>query len=128
MTGQTVLGIWDGHDSGAALVDLVDELHSTLVRHFSHEQFPGGLYERMGAYGPEHHGRIRVLVGDHCSILARAGALLERARRSGPAEEADLRADAAALAEAVREHERREHDLAHRLLDAPAPHGASAAR
>ena len=53
------------HGRVEGLPPMLEELHDLLVRHFSHEQFPGGLYEQLGAYGPEHHGTIRELIGEH---------------------------------------------------------------
>lgn len=94
---------------------LLKALHDRLVDHFAHEQFPGGLYESMGACGPEHHDDLKVLVREHCTILSSARALVDRSRGLGPHQRAELLVDVAALIAALRAHEVREHKLADQL-------------
>ncbi len=43
------------------LAPLLEELHTPLIKHFSHEQFPGGLYECMGAYRSRYHDELMAL-------------------------------------------------------------------
>ena len=50
------------HHGTVGLGPLLEELHTMLIKHFSHEQFPGGLYECMGAYGSRYHDELKVLV------------------------------------------------------------------
>lgn len=104
------------HRELAGLVPLLSELHEVLVHHFSHEQFPGGLYECMGAYGVEHHEDIKVLVREHCLILSAVRSLLERARLAEPGAEGPLLVEAGELVEQIEGHERREHALAEKLV------------
>jgi len=104
-----------GHRELAGLAPLLEELHEILIRHFSHEQFPGGLYESMGAYGPQHHDEIKVLVRDHCLILSTVSALLERVRSAGPADESRLLEEVGELIAQIEDHERIEHALAEKL-------------
>lgn len=92
----------------------IEELHRVLVAHFAHEQFPGGLYESMGAFGSEHHERVRELVGQHCQILAHVGRLVERARAAKDAQ--GLMRDVRQLIALIRGHEQKEHELANVLL------------
>jgi hypothetical protein len=104
-----------GHRRLIGLTPILERLHELLIRHFSHEQFPGGLYERMGAYGPEHHEQLKVLVEDHCVILSGVGAMLERSRAADEKQEATLLDELAELLAHLRRHEQREHALADKL-------------
>ena len=36
-----------GHGDTVGLGPILEQLHTMLIKHFSHEQFPGGLYECM---------------------------------------------------------------------------------
>lgn len=104
------------HSGGIGLGPLLEELHMLLIRHFSHEQFPGGLYERMGAYGSRYHEELRTLIEDHCTILSAVRGLLERTRIAGEGDETGLLADVAGVLRRLNDHERREHALADKLL------------
>lgn len=110
----------DAHPRLPGLLPLLESLHEMLIHHFAHEQFPGGLYESLGAYGSEHHEEIRALVGEHCAILSEVRGLLENTRAAGPAAGPDLLARRDAVLALVRAHEGREHRLADRLLHPPA--------
>jgi len=96
-------------------VKLLEELHTRLVKHFAHEQFPGGIYESMGAFGPRWHEDLRELIRDHCLILSEARAVLERARVSTPHTQDAIQAAVIALIKQLSTHERKEHHLAERL-------------
>lgn len=99
------------------LVPLLEELHTLLIRHFSREQFPGGLYECMGAYGSHHHEELKVLVRDHCNILSAVRGLLERMRAADPRDE-KARLDALGdVLDQLHDHEHREHALADKLME-----------
>ena len=108
------------HEFGSTvgLVPLLEELHTLLIRHFSREQFPGGLYECMGAYGSRHHDELKVLVRDHCEILSAVGGLLGRMRAADPREEPALLAALADVLARLHDHEHREHALADKLMQA----------
>lgn len=99
----------------ASLPPLLDELHDLLVDHFAHEQFPGGLYESMGAYGPEHADDLKALVREHCIILSNARGLLVRSHVVQGPDEAQLLEDVRAMIEQLRDHEHREHRLVEKL-------------
>ena len=104
------------HRSVIGLAPLLDRLHTLLIKHFSHEQFPGGLYERMGAHGSRYHDELKVLVEDHCTILSSVRGLLERTRVADEHDEAALLRDAADVLRHLDEHEHREHALADKLM------------
>lgn len=104
------------HRGIIGLQPLLEELHALLIRHFSHEQFPGGLYERMGAHGSSYHDELKVLIEDHCTILSAVRGLLERTRSADRREEPELLGDLDAVLARLREHERREHALADKLM------------
>jgi len=105
------------------LPTLLKSLHDTLVDHFAHEQFPGGLYECMGANRPEHHDTLRVLVQEHCALLSDARALVEHARAPGTGEVAKLHEEIHQLLQKLRQHETREHELARSIERAGAQGG-----
>jgi len=97
------------------LAPLLKALHDRLADHFAHEQFPGGLYEAMGASGPEHHEDLKVLVREHCTLLSTARGLVERARSVTSAGRDALLLEVGAMIAALRAHEEREHRLASKL-------------
>jgi hypothetical protein len=105
-----------GHGSAIGLTPLLEELHTSLIKHFSREQFPGGLYECMGAYGSRHHDDLKILVRDHCVILSAVRSLLERARVTDPRNEQALLTEVAQVLTDLHDHERREHALADKLM------------
>lgn len=97
---------------------LLNELHSTLMSHFAHEQYPGGFYEYLGTLHPEHHGALRELVDDHNVILSTVRGLLERARLGDPQGTSGIAQEVADLAKRIEAHELRERDLAKQLEQA----------
>lgn len=104
------------HRSVVGLGPILDELHTMLIKHFSHEQFPGGLYECMGAYGSRYHDELKVLVKDHCTILSSVRALVERTQTPQSQDEPTLLDDVGEILQQLKEHERREHALADKLM------------
>jgi len=102
--------------SSAGIQPLLERLHELLIRHFSHEQFPDGLYDRMGAYGSKWHSQLRILIEDHCVILSGIRAMSERASRPGSDEDPTFISDLAEVIAHLRQHEQREHKLAERLM------------
>ena len=104
------------HQGVIGLSPLLDRLHTLLIKHFSHEQFPGGLYERMGAYGSDYHDELRTLVEDHCTILSSVRGLLERTRVADEEAEPTLLRDVAEVLRHLNDHEHREHALADKLM------------
>jgi hypothetical protein len=106
------------HRSLVQLVPLLEELHALLINHFAHEQFPGGLYESLGAYGSTHHEDLRVLVNEHCVILSSVRGVLERARLANETQAAQILNEVAAVITSLHQHEHKEHRLAEKLLRA----------
>lgn len=104
------------HDGVIGLAPLLEQLHTMLIKHFSHEQFPGGLYECMGAHGSRYHGELKVLIEDHCTILSAVRGLLERTRAAEQQDDAALLGAVADVLSHLNEHERREHLLAEKLM------------
>jgi hypothetical protein len=104
------------HRGVIGLGPLLEQLHTLLIRHFSHEQFPGGLYDRMGAHDARYHDELKILIEDHCTILSSVRGLLERTRIADEGDESSLPGDVAAVLLRLNEHERREHALADRLM------------
>ena len=105
--------------STIGLVPLLEELHTSLIKHFSREQFPGGLYECMGAYGSRHYDELKILVRDHCIILSAVRGLLERARIADQQDQAQLLTEVAEVLAHLHDHEQREHALADKLMTQP---------
>jgi hypothetical protein len=101
-----------GHDI-ARLAPMLRELHDLLVDHFAHEQFPGGLYEQLGAYGSQHHAELKELIREHCSVLSAARALVEHAER--PQAGTRLLDELVRLLAVLRAHEIKEHRLVRKL-------------
>jgi hypothetical protein len=102
--------------STIGLTPLLEELHTSLIKHFSREQFPGGLYECMGAYGSRYHDELKALVRDHCTILSAVRGLLERSRSADGSDDPALLGEVAEVLAQLNDHERREHDLADKLM------------
>ncbi len=107
------------HRDIIGLAPLLDRLHSLLIKHFSHEQFPGGLYERMGAYGSDYHDELKTLVEDHCTILSSVRGLLERTRIADERDEPALLREVSEVLHYLNDHEHREHALADKLMTLP---------
>ena len=100
----------------AGLVPSLEKLHGLLIRHFSQEHFPGGLYECMGAYGSDHHEELKILSREHCVILSAMRGLLDRALISGPQDEAVVLKEVDEVLVQLCDHERREYTLAQKLM------------
>ena len=97
------------------LLPILKELHAVLTQHFARESYPGGFYESIGACTAEYRDDLRVLVDEHFRIHARLWSLIESLRVAG--ESASDTAEAvAAVADMLEAHERKEHQLAERLL------------
>lgn len=102
--------------SREAAVPVLDELHGVLVRHFAHEQYPGGFYETLGACTPVYRDDLRVLIDQHFVIISAVEGLRQRARRAVDAEWPALRTESLAIVDELGAHEARERDLVSRLL------------
>lgn len=98
------------------LVASADELRQALTTHFAHEEHPGGLYDSLKLCVPEHRKELAQLVEDHRHLGATLWQLYRRAGELD-ARFQELRTEVAQLVAALREHERREHDLAQQALE-----------
>lgn len=98
------------------LVPLLEKLHGLLIRHFAQEQFPGGLYECMGAYGTHYHEELKVLVREHCVILSAARGVLDRALVAGAEDESGVLKEVEEVLAQLCDHEHREYVLADKLM------------
>ena len=98
------------------LVAALDDLHGKLKAHIEHEEFPGGLYESMGALGPQYASEVRQLVDEHYRFLATVRSLADEARGAPAPLEPRILEGAVALAAQVQSHEAIEHQLAERIL------------
>ena len=98
------------------LVPLLEKLHGLLIRHFSQEHFPGGLYECMGAYGSDHHEELKRLSREHCVMLSAVRGLLDRSLVSGAQDEPVLLNEVEEVLIQLCDHERREYALAQTLM------------
>lgn len=118
---QEIMGLvhrLEQHRSLVQLVPMLEQLHALLINHFAHEQFPGGLYESLGAYGREYHEELQVLVNEHCVILSSVRGVLERARLANETQAAEILDEVAAVIKSLHQHEHKEHTLAEKLLHA----------
>ena len=104
-------------ESDAELPAMLDRLRTLLVVHFAREQLPDGLYDALGERARDKDEDIRVLTGDHASILSTLNTLIEDAESPDAGGAADLLGRAHRLAEQVLDHEMREHRFAAELLD-----------
>ena len=82
-----------------------------LHRHFQAEEYPGGLYDRLGATSPRFRDDVRELVDDHFRILGTLRGLSSRLRAGDGDLETILR-QRGRIATRLAEHEKREHDMA----------------
>ncbi len=94
------------------LQSLLESLHAALMAHFAHETYPDGFYQRLGACVPEYSNEIRELVDEHFRILAMLWSIKERVRLG----QTEVRGDIADFAQVLERHERKEHELAERLM------------
>ena len=99
------------------LVPLLDDLHDLLMNHFAHEQYPGGLYDAMGATGSKkHQQQVEELLADHNYMLSTLRDVLDRAHGRAADSDEGLLQDIGAVVERLHQHERKEHALAEELL------------
>jgi len=94
------------------LAPLLDELHPLLQLHFAHEEYPGGLYDRLGTQAPQFRHDVRQLVDEHFRMLSMIRGLAVRARTPGDDEPAEILDEARRLVAWLADHERREHAMA----------------
>jgi hypothetical protein len=105
----------------AGLAAVLDELPGKLKAHIAHEEFPGGLYESMGALEPAYANDVRELVHQHFMFLSTVRSLADEVRRAEPPVAPRLLEQAAGLAEQLHSHEAIEQQLAERILAGRAP-------
>ena len=112
---EQLMGLLEEANDLSALVSSADELRQALTLHFAHEEHPGGLYDSLKICVPEHRRELAQLVEDHRQMGAALWQLYRRARELD-ARFQELRTEVARWVAALREHERREHDLAKRAV------------
>ena len=93
------------------LVDRLNNLHALLRNHFAHEEFPGGLYDLMGACSLQFRQEVRELIGEHYEVLSTVLSLSKRLQLEGQDGVSDAIQDVAAVVDIVRGHEKREHEM-----------------
>ena len=99
-----------------ALPRMLEELHRLLIDHFAHEQFPGGLYERMGARASANEELLKELVREHCTILSDVRGLLERSQLVIDADaEGAFLSQVQSTTQTLLDHEQKEHRLVERV-------------
>ena len=98
------------------LTPLLDELHPLLQLHFAHEEYPGGLYDRLGTRSFRFRTQVRRLVDEHFRMLSLVRGLAVRARSPRPGEAAEILEEAHRLVEWLSDHEAREHAMARKAV------------
>lgn len=106
-----------------ALLSAAEELRQALLSHFAHEEHPGGLYDSLKFCAPQHREELAQLVEDHRHINLAVWQLCQRAR-APEARLQDLRREAAQFVKKLRQHEEREHEMAHQALGEGPAHRA----
>ena len=94
----------------------LQQLYADLLRHFTHEQAPGGFYSNLEAFNADFGPETKMLIDDHRQILASLRRLIEQTGSHEPDTLATLGPGVTALARHIRRHERKEHRFATRLL------------
>lgn len=112
----SLLGRIKGTRSVVALLPMLEELHGSLLSHFARETYPGGFYESLGICQPEYRDDLRVLVDEHFRMLSSLRGLIERARLDGAEGNPEIVQEVSMVANMLHSHERKEHDLASRVL------------
>lgn len=87
---------------------LLHALMPRLKEHFAKEEHSGGLYERVGAKREDFTDQIRELVDDHFRIMS----AIQASRPTGPEHQELTLRFARELVGWLRDHERREYELA----------------
>ena len=98
-------------EDAEALAPLLADLHGALHEHFAHEEYPGGLYERVGACSAAFRHRVRVLVDDHYQILATVYGLSRSAVTARGDALAELKVAVGEVVAWLQRHEALEHEL-----------------
>jgi hypothetical protein len=99
------------------LAPLLQQLYADLLRHFTHEQAPGGFYSNLEAFNAQYGPETRKLVDDHRQILSELHRLIDQSHSHDPERLKELSGGIAALAKHIRNHERKEDRFAKRMLD-----------
>ena len=99
-------------DQIEVLAALLQQLHTQLRQHFAREEYPGGLYDVMGACKPEFRQELRVLVDDHFRMLASVRGLAARAKEGGDKVRSVVLGEVTELIDFIHRHEKREHEMA----------------
>jgi len=101
----------DAAEDAEALAPLLADLHGALHEHFAHEEYPGGLYERVGACSATFRHRVRALVDDHYQILAKVYGLSRTAVTAKGPDLPELQRSVGDVVAWLKRHEALEHEL-----------------
>ena len=99
------------------LIPMLEELTTLLEDHFMRETAKGGLYEAIGARSEEHR-EVERLEREHILMRSACRGLLARAKLSAAASEPALLQEIGEVMECLGDHERREHNMVERLMNA----------
>ena len=102
--------------STVELAPRLQQLYADLLRHFTHEQAPGGFYSNLEAFNAQFGPETKILIDDHRQILSSLRRLIEQTESDESDTLVALGSGVAALAKQIRRHERKEHRFATRLL------------
>ena len=94
------------------LTDVLGQLVEALALHFLKEEQPQGFFESLAGCLPERRDEIADLQQEHARIKEALGRLCRTVAQPGMNHVA-VHAASAGLLQALAEHERREHELAH---------------
>ena len=108
--GTIAGGLRQVRDADALVIKLM-ELHEFLRRHFAHEEYPGGLYDQIGACSGSHRDQVHELVDEHYNLLSVVLSLTNEVRDGGPDAVTDVLGEIDDVLANVRDHESREHRL-----------------
>jgi hypothetical protein len=96
----------EARDAGTLTASLHD-LRRLLADHFTHEEQPGGLYDRMGVVSAGYRDQVRALVDDHFQILSTVRTLEKQASES----HVEVVEAARQLQALLARHEHRENEM-----------------
>jgi len=97
------------------LLPAAEELRHALMSHFAYEEHVGGLYDSLKFCAPQHRKELGQLMEDHREITVAVWQLCQRARDPNAQFQA-LQREATQLVKKLRDHEKREHEMARQAL------------
>ena len=97
--------------STATLANHLGDLQEMLKSHFAREEYPGGLYDQMGATSGEHRTAVRKLIDEHFMLMGAVRGLRGRLELAEPDAFDDMASEARGILWMLGAHENRENDL-----------------